>query len=176
MKRVEPFPESSAQPWLFQVEPYPDESFGHFLGRFRRANHLSSAHLSAMLGQRSYTVAYWETPSRRRRPSMADLKQLAQWTGVDIPRLQVMWSSPGTALHWPTRLCPQCYAEAPWHCLRWQLANRSACEEHQRPLLSGCPRCQSVFQLPSYWVAGVCDGCLLSFADMALYPVVTESV
>ncbi|WOD39708.1 hypothetical protein RRF56_02725, partial [Nodosilinea sp. E11] len=59
---------ASVTPWLFQVEPHADESFGHFLGRFRRANRLSSAQLSAMLGQRSYVVSYWESPSRQRRP------------------------------------------------------------------------------------------------------------
>lgn len=39
--------ESRLKPWLFQVEPYEAESFGHFLGRFRRANHLSCSHLAA---------------------------------------------------------------------------------------------------------------------------------
>ena len=48
---------SRLQPWLFQVTPYPEESFSHFLGRFRRANRLSSAHLSAMLNQRPYAVS-----------------------------------------------------------------------------------------------------------------------
>ncbi len=34
----------SLHPWLFQVKPHPEESFGHFLSRFRRANHMSSQH------------------------------------------------------------------------------------------------------------------------------------
>ncbi|MBE9098372.1 hypothetical protein [Vacuolonema iberomarrocanum] len=46
-------PESPLHPWLFQVTPYLEESFSHFLGRFRRANCLSSAQLSPLLGQRS---------------------------------------------------------------------------------------------------------------------------
>ena len=93
---------SSVEPWLFQVEPYPQESFSHFLGRFRRANHLRSAHLAAMLGARSHVVSYWESPSRQRRPSPPLLQQLAQLTGVSVNRLQAMWLSPATGLHWPT--------------------------------------------------------------------------
>jgi transcriptional regulator with XRE-family HTH domain len=157
---------SSVEPWLFQVEPYPQESFSHFLGRFRRANHLSSAHLAAMLGARSYVVSYWESPSRQRRPSPAQLQQLSQLTGVARARLQLMWSSSDVPLHWPTRLCPDCYAEAPWHQFTWQLANRPGCGLHQRPLLSQCPRCRHAFQLPSYWVTGQCDCCQRPFTQM----------
>lgn len=156
----------SVEPWLFQVEPYPNESFGHFLGRFRRANCLSSAHLSAMLGLRSHIVAYWETPSRQRWPTAAQLQQLSQMTGVAIARLQLMWLSPGIPLHWPTRLCPDCYAAASWHQLTWQLAAQSHCAIHQRSLLSQCPRCHHAFSLPSYWVIGQCDRCQLPFTQM----------
>ena len=31
--------------WLFPVEPYEGESLSHFLGRFRRCNHLSPSAL-----------------------------------------------------------------------------------------------------------------------------------
>ncbi len=166
MKQGELSLQPSVEPWLFQVEPYPQESFSHFLGRFRRANHLSSAHLAAMLGARSHVVAYWESPSRQRRPSPPLLQQLAQLTGVSVNRLQAMWRSPATGLHWPTRLCPDCYAEAPWHRLTWQLADQLDCEVHQRSLLSQCPRCHHAFPLPSYWAAGQCDRCQLHFAQM----------
>jgi len=154
---------------LLGVEPYLNESFGHFLGRFRRANCLSSAHLSAMLGERSYVVSYWESPSRQRRPTEAHLQQLSQFTGGDSPRLRAMWSAPGTRLHWPTRLCPERYADAPWHQLTWQLADQSHCAVHQRLLLSHCPRCHHAFELPSYWVIGQCDRCQLPFAHMRFY-------
>lgn len=169
MKRVEPFLQSSAKPWLFQVEPYPNESFGHFLGRFRRANCLSSAHLAAMLGARSHVVAYWESPSRQRRPDSFQLQKLSQFTGVSTIRLRSMWMSSDVPLHWPTRLCPDCYAEAPWHRLTWQLADQLCCEVHQRSLLSQCPRCHHAFQLPSYWATGQCDRCQLPFAQMRFY-------
>jgi hypothetical protein len=155
---------ASVNPWLFQVEPHADESFGHFLGRFRRANRLSSAQLSAMLGQRSYVVSYWESPSRQRRPAPVQLQQLSQMSGVAIARFHVMWPPSDTRLHWPTRLCPACYAEAPWHRLTWQLSAQPDCEIHQRrrtrrgetPLLSQCPRCHHAFPLPSHWANGQC--------------------
>jgi hypothetical protein len=112
-KGMKTFLQSSVEPWLFQVEPYSQESFSHFLGRFCRANCLSSAHLAAMLGARSHVVAYRESPSRQQRPGLLLLQQLTQLTGVSVNRLQAMWLSPATALYWPTRLCPDCYAEAP---------------------------------------------------------------
>ena len=33
--------ENEIQPWLFAIAPLPGESISHFLGRFRRRNHLS---------------------------------------------------------------------------------------------------------------------------------------
>lgn len=168
--------EVELQPWLFQVEPYPEESFGHFLGRFRRANCLSGSHLSAMLGKRSYLVSYWEAPSRRRRPEGADLNRLSQMTGVEESRFRLMWSPPGTKLHWPTRLCAQCYAAAPWHKLTWQIASNPHCEKHQRLLLTECPQCRSAFRLPSYWRHGACDRCLLPFHEMGAYQGAMEGL
>lgn len=143
--------------------PLPEGSFSHCLGRFRRANRLSSAHLSAILGLRLHIVSYWESPSRRRRLSKTYLAQLSQFTGVDVTRFQAMWASPGTPLHLPTRLCAQCYVTEPWHKLTWQLANQPYCQVHQRHLLSECPRCRHPFRLPSYWAAGECDRCLFFF-------------
>ena len=159
---------SRLAPWLFQVEPYPEESFGHFLGRFRRANHLSRAHLSAMLGQRPYVVSYWETPSRQRQPGASALQQLSQLSGVTVERLSAMRSPPGTPLHWPTRLCADCYAEAPYHKLSWQLATEPRCQRHRQRLLEACPRCGSAFRLPSDWQRGECDQCHLPFPAMRL--------
>lgn len=159
--------ERPLQPWLFQVEPYPDESFGHFLGRFRRANHLSSSHLSALLGQRPYTVFYWESPSRQRQPAPSELACLSQLSGVEAARFNLMRSLPGTQLHWPTRLCAECYAAAPWHRLSWQIGTQPHCEIHQRQLLAACSRCGSAFPLPSHWQKGECDRCQFPFQEMA---------
>ena len=160
---------SALQPWLFQVAPYLEESFGHFLGRFRRANHLSSTHLSAMLKQRPYAVSYWETPSRRRQPDSSALEYLSQLTGVAVERFSLMRSPPGTQLHKPTRLCADCYAEVPCHKLTWQVMAQPRCKIHRQPLLGACPRCSSAFRLPSYWRIGECDRCHLLFQEMRTY-------
>jgi hypothetical protein len=36
---------SEIQPWLFAIAPLPGESLSHFLGRFRRCNHLTPSSL-----------------------------------------------------------------------------------------------------------------------------------
>jgi transcriptional regulator with XRE-family HTH domain len=151
--------------WLFQVSAYPEESLGHFLGRFRRLNHLKSSDLSAILGLRYRTVSYWETPSRRRIPAPKDLEALSRLTGVDAAQLRLMLS-PDDALFLRTRLCALCYAEAPFHKVTWQDTRISKCDRHQCELLCECPRCGSDFQLPSYWADGQCDRCYLPFTEM----------
>lgn len=160
---------SSLEPWLFYVEPYLEESFGHFLGRFRRANHLSSYHLSAMLDQKPYAVSYWETPSRRRQPDSSALQHLSELTSVAVERFSTMRSPPGTQLHKPTRLCADCYTEASYHKWSWQVVTQLHCKIHRQRLLEACPRCGSAFRLPSYWQRGECDHCHLSFQEMRIY-------
>ena len=153
-------------PWLFRVDPHPGESFGHFLGRFRRANRLSSKHLSAMLEVNSHVVDYWETPSRRRRPNKAELKQLSGLTGVAPAEFGKMWPRKGTLLYLPTRLCPHCYAKEPWHRLAWQKENAPKCDRHRLKLLQACPGCGSAFRLPCEWERGECDLCRMPFGEM----------
>lgn len=158
---------AAIEPWLFRVSANPKESFGHFLGRFRRANHLKSSHLSAMLGLQYHSVSYWEAPSRRRRPSVKELEALSLLTGVSAAQLHSMSLPEGTPLHMRTRLCALCYAEEPFHKLTWQHANLSNCDRHQRQLLCACPQCGCDFQLPSYWVIGQCEQCHLPFTEMS---------
>lgn len=152
-------------PWLFQVCAYPEESFGHFLGRFRRANQMKSGHLSAMLGLRYRTVSYWETPSRRRIPAAKDFEALSRLTGIDAAQLYSMLS-PDDTLLLRTRLCGQCYTKTPFHKVTWQDARISECDLHRCELLCECPQCKSDFQLPSYWEFGQCDRCYLPFTQM----------
>lgn len=154
------------EPWLFKVEPYSDESFSHFLGRFRRANFLSSADLSSLLGQRCYVVSYWESPSRRRQPDPVARERLCELSGVSASRLSLMWPPGGTGLHWPTRLCGLCYGSSPWHRLSWQLAAQSCCPVHGCELLESCPVCGHAFRLPSHWVDGSCEHCHLRYCEM----------
>jgi hypothetical protein len=159
--------EETIKPWLFQVPAYPGESFGHFLGRFRRANCLGSGQLSIMLGLKYTAVSYWETPSRRRFPAAQDLEALSQMTGVDVSQLCLMLIPKDAPLYLRTRLCAMCYTEAPFHKQIWQNANLSNCELHQRQLLCACPQCGCDFRLPSYWEIGQCEHCCLPFTEMS---------
>lgn len=156
------------EPWSDQVSAYPEESFGHFLGRFRRANHLKRSDLSAMLGLKYRTVSYWETPSRRRIPAPKDLEALSRLTRVDAECLRSMLI-PDDTLYLQTRLCALCYAEDPFHKVTWQDARISECDRHRCDLLSGCPQCGSDFQLPSYWADGQCDRCDLPLRKCILF-------
>jgi transcriptional regulator with XRE-family HTH domain len=155
--------------WMFRVQAHPGESFGHFMGRFRRANCLSSRQMSAMLGVRYLAVSYWEAPSRRRTPAAKDFEGLSQLTGVGVTQLQSMLMPKDIRLCLRTRLCALCYAETPFHKLTWQDANIAECDRHQCELLSMCPRCGSDFQLPAYWEVGQCDRCHLPFVEMSFF-------
>lgn len=154
-------------PWLFQVEPYAGESFGHYLGRFRRANVLSSSQLSALLGVGDRVVSYWEVPSRRRIPDPLEKQRLCSVLGLERTRLEAMWLPKAVPLHLPTRLCAVCYGVEPCHQVRWQQAHQSDCEVHHQPLLLGCPQCHHPFQSPHLWEYGQCERCGLSFVEMA---------
>ncbi|MTJ53093.1 hypothetical protein FJR38_10775 [Anabaena sp. UHCC 0253] len=69
-------------PWLFQVEPYPGESLSHFLGRFRRANDLTTTGLgkAAEVGG---AIARWEKFRFNPPPSRPQLEAVAKVVGVD---------------------------------------------------------------------------------------------
>jgi hypothetical protein len=152
--------------WLFRVDAYPGESFGHFLGRFRRVNDLTSGQLSTMLGLRYLAISYWETPSRRRIPSAKDWEVLSGITGVDVAQLQSMLMPKKISLYLRTRLCASCYQEEPFHRLNWQRANVTKCDRHGCELLSMCPQCGIDFKLPALWAVGECEQCSLPFAKM----------
>jgi len=64
--------------WVFRVEAHPDESLGHFLGRFRRANVLSHKVIADHLGICIEWVQAWEASSRRRNPTPLQLIALSK--------------------------------------------------------------------------------------------------
>lgn len=51
--------DAGIQPWLFEVEPFEGESLSHYLGRFRRQNHLTPGELGTMAGVGA-VVTRWE--------------------------------------------------------------------------------------------------------------------
>ena len=98
---------------VFRVIPHEDESLGHFLGRFRRANELSHRAITDHLGIRVEWVQAWESPSRRRNPTPLQLLALSKLVDVEPEQLTKML--PPINLHLQTRLCGTCYTEVPIH-------------------------------------------------------------
>jgi transcriptional regulator with XRE-family HTH domain len=161
-----------SESWVFRVEVQADESLGHFLGRFRRANHLSHKAIAEHLGVREEWVQDWETPSRRRNPTSLQLIALSKLVEVEPKQLAKML--PPNRLHLQTRLCAACYAEAPVHRAVWQRTGKSVCDRHRLRLLSTCPVCNMGFQTPAYWNSDVmpgecCESCGLAFNQMQAY-------
>jgi hypothetical protein len=154
------------QPWVFHVQAYPQESFGHFLGRFRRVNYLSIKTLAEHLGIRYEWVAAWEVPSRRRNPTELQLIALSKLVSISPQQLQQML--PPQQLHLATRLCPVCYIEAPVHQAKWQRAGIDVCDRHQLPLLSACSVCGTGFRTPALWDNRECEYCGLLFEEMTV--------
>ncbi|MCP6759986.1 MAG: TniQ family protein [Fischerella sp. CENA71] len=161
MKQTDAFGE-----WVFRVEPYDGESFGHYLGRFRRANCLSRHSLAELVGVTGVMIGDWETPSRRRTPTAKQLATLSQLFGITTEQLTQMLPCDPLVLNLRTRLCPACYAQVPIHQKVWQQAGVHVCELHQQPLLTACPACGTDFRLPALWEHGCCEYCWLPFSQM----------
>lgn len=153
--------------WLFRVVPALDESLGHFLGRFRRANALSHRAIADHLGIRIAWVQDWEIPSRRRNPT--DLQRIALSKLVEVEPQQLAKMLPPVRLHLQTRLCAACYAETPVHRAMWQRSGKTACRRHALRLLSACPVCETGFRTPALWDNERCEHCGLLFEQMPSY-------
>lgn len=154
--------EDEIEPWLFPVEPLEGESFSHFLGRFRRRNHLTPSALGQLAGIGA-VVARWERFHLNLFPSEKELEGLAKVVGVEEQRLREMLPTQGVGMKCePIRLCGACYAESPCHRMEWQFKSTAGCERHQLRLLSK-------FKVPALWEDGCCDRCRLPFGEMAKY-------
>ncbi|MEP0920125.1 helix-turn-helix transcriptional regulator [Leptolyngbya sp. DQ-M1] len=154
--------------WIFRVEPHSDESFGHFMGRFRRANELSHRAIAEQLGIRIQWVQSWDSPSRRRNPTPLQMIALSKLTDVAPEQLAKML--PSEPLHLQTRLCSVCYAEVPVHRSTWQRANVELCDQHSVQFLSACPECHTGLRTPALWEDDCCEKCGLPFAQMLGQP------
>nr|WP_290225436.1 TniQ family protein [Trichocoleus desertorum] len=154
------------QPWLFEVEPYEGESLSHFLGRFRRLNHLSPSGLGQLAGIGA-VIARWERFHLNPFPTQTELEALAKVLMVDTNRLTQMLPSKGVGMQFePIRLCGTCYAETPCHRMEWQYKSVWKCDRHNLKLLAKCPNCEAKFKQPSLWEAGRCERCQKAFDTM----------
>ncbi len=154
------------KPWLFRVQPYQGESLSHFLGRFRRANDLTTTGLGKAAGVGG-AISRWEKFRFNPPPSRQQLEALAVVVGVDVDRLVQMLPPAGVGMKMePIRLCAACYTESPCHKIEWQFKVTQGCASHNLTLLSECPNCGARFKVPAVWVDGWCQRCFLTFADM----------
>ncbi|MEH2289568.1 TniQ family protein [Nostoc sp.] len=160
---------TNIEPWLFLIKPYEGESLSHFLGRFRRANHLSASGLGSLAGIGA-VVARWERFHFNPRPSQQELEAIASVVEVDAQRLAQMLPPAGVGMqHEPIRLCGACYAEAPCHRIEWQYKSVWKCDRHELKLLAKCPNCEAPLKMPALWEDGCCHRCRRPFAEMAAY-------
>ena len=154
------------QPWWFLVEPLKGESVSHYLGRFRKANELSSTQLGKIscLGA---IIGRWEKFRFNPPPSREEIEALAEVIGVKADRLEQMLPPKGVGMKLsPIRLCAACYVENPCHQIEWQFKHTDRCQKHQLRLLSECSNCKARFQIPAMWADGWCQRCFLSFVEM----------
>jgi hypothetical protein len=155
------------QSWLLSLEPFAGESLSHFLGRFRRQNHLSPSALGDLAGVGA-VIARWERFHLNPFPSDAELAAVAEVVGVTPARLREMLAPEGVKMKCePIRLCGACCQEEPYHRLEWQYQSTGGCDRHQIRLLSKCRNCQAKFPMPALWEDGCCIRCRLSFGEMA---------
>jgi TniQ len=155
------------QAWLLPVEPFDGESLSHFLGRFRRQNHLSPSALGDLAGVGAI-IARWERFHLNPFPSDAELAAVADVVGVTPERFRQMLAPEGVKMKCePIRLCGACCQEEPYHRLEWQYQLTGGCDRHQLRLLSKCRNCQAKFPMPALWEDGCCLRCRLSFGEMA---------
>ena len=152
--------------WIFQIAPHPGESLGHYLGRFRRANCLSQSALAELMLIEARVLRGLEMPSLGQPLNAEQLKKLACFLRLSKTQLAEMLPLGRSQLHLATRLCAQCYADAPSHRREWQRAGVERCDRHDVPLLTNCPACRTAFRLPALWENGCCDRCWLPFPQM----------
>jgi hypothetical protein len=154
------------QSWLLSIEPFDGESLSHFLGRFRRLNHLSPSALGDLAGVGA-VIARWERFHLNPFPSDAEFAAVADVVGVKVDRIKEMLASEGVKMKCePIRLCAACYQEEPYHRLEWQYQSTGGCDVHRLRLLSKCRNCQAKFPIPALWKDGCCTRCKLPFGAM----------
>ncbi|MBN3869524.1 TniQ family protein [Nostoc sp. JL33] len=156
-------------PRLGYVEPYPNESISHYLGRLRRfkANSLPSGYSLGKITGLGAITTRWEKLYFNPFPSLEELKALSKVIGVQVERLYEMLPQKGMTMKpRPIRLCGACYAEEPYHRIEWQYKEKIKCDRHQLGLLTKCTNCETPFPIPADWELGECAHCSLSFAKM----------
>ncbi|MBW4560551.1 MAG: TniQ family protein [Mojavia pulchra JT2-VF2] len=152
---------------FFDIELLQGESLSHFLGRFRRENYLTTTQLGKLTGLGA-VIGRWEKFYFNPFPTQQELEALAGIVGVEVEKLREILPPKGVTMKpRPIRLCGACYAEVPYHRMKWQFKDKMKCDRHNLGLLTKCTNCETPFPIPSDWVQGECSHCFLPFATMA---------
>jgi DNA-binding XRE family transcriptional regulator/transposase-like protein len=157
-----------SEPWFFEVlpyrpEPYADECLSGYLARLAVANdvpdlwHLASDFFPLWRGTHQLSLVRWEYPL----DTWGLLPPRVQLSPMTLNRLTVLawvqkfrdppvfthpfWAGPGQILNdiirIRDRICPHCFAEAPYLRLNWRFSAVEVC------LVHGC------------WLEATCCGC-----------------
>lgn len=152
-------------------EPYEGESIASYLVRFRSqevAQISSPSSFSKAIGL-GITLARWEKFRFNPFPSEEEIATFCSAVGLDVEKLVAMLPPKGERMKLePIRLCIACYAEAPYHRLKWQFQSTAGCDKHQLRLLSKCPGCERPFSIPQLIQVGKC-ACGMYFKSMVKY-------
>jgi hypothetical protein len=154
--------------WRFQPEPYEDESFSHFLGRYCAENCIAPNTLAQDLQAGSVAVGRWRKLRYNPPPTERHLKRLTEITGVNQERILAMLPQQPMQIG-TIRLCAACYAEQPYHRTHWQYKATEYCDRHNLALLARCPCCKAPFPVPAEWGAGLCLRCGTAFGELAKF-------
>lgn len=155
----------NAQPQFFKVEPFNGESLSHFLGRFRRENHIARSGTLGKLAGIGTAIGRWEKLFFNPPPTHQELEALALVIGLSVEQVSHMI---GVGIRSnPVWLCSACYAEQPCHQAEWQSKFALKCDRHNLHLLAGCSECGQAFDIPALWQSGRCSNCFTSFTQMS---------
>jgi transcriptional regulator with XRE-family HTH domain len=161
--------ETQEHPFWY-LEPFEGESISHYLGQFRRQEVVSISSPSSLgraLGLGT-AVSRWEKFRFNPFPAQRELEAIAQLFGISVDKLAQLFPPQEERIKLePIRLCAACYAEAPYHRIRWQFQSMQGCEKHRLRLLSRCPACEEPFPVPALWIEKSCKRCGMMFKTMA---------
>lgn len=151
--------------WYVQILPYPSESLSHYMGRFCRANCISTNMLAKEAGVGHVLLSQLQKLRFNSPPTLQQLEKIGKAMGLSLSQVQAMMPSQPMKLE-PVRLCAACYQEAPCHQMHWQYKATRGCSQHGLQLLPRCPHCRAPFRAPNIWGQPACQRCGLPFAEM----------
>lgn len=151
--------------WYVQARPYPGESLSHYMGRFCRANCISTGILAKEAGVGHALLGRIQKFRFNPMPTAQQLEQIGLAMGLNLAQVQAMMPTQPMKLE-PIRLCAACYEEDPCHQMHWQYKATGGCSRHGLQLLPRCPHCRGSFKAPNTWERPACQRCGLPFAEM----------